>query len=451
MDASAVSALQDRMMGRVVLPGHPSFEQARRVWNGMIDRRPALIARCYTTQDVIEALRFSRGRDLTVAVRGGGHSVAGFSTCDGGVLLDLGAICHVSVDPDEKVATVGGGALLSQVDQATQKFGLACPTGVVGHTGVGGLTLGGGMGRLQRRFGFSIDNLLGVELVTAAGRVVRASADENPELFWGMRGAGANFGVVTTFSFQLQPVGPTIVQGDVTFPIDRTPLAAELFRDLSESAPDELSFFLGFAVEARGPAVYLQVTHCGPIDAGERYVRRLRESGPIGDTLGEKSYLAVQVMGDEASAWGHRFYMKNAFFDAVPDEVTNICADRISLAPGQCSISFMAQGGAIARIPEDATAFAGRHARSWCSIEAMWDEPGDDQEFIAWTRQTMDVLRPFSVEASYVNDVAEPGLDVARTIYGDAKYRRLGALKREWDPENVLRMNHNITPAVWLQ
>ena len=457
-DRAAFSAFADSFGGRLILPGDPDYHRARIVWNAIFDRYPACIAQCRSDADVAAALRFARERELTVAVRGGGHSAAGFSTCDDGMVLDLRPIQGVHVDPDRKVARVGGGAHLSQLDEATQQAGLACPVGVIGHTGVGGLTLGGGMGRLQRKYGLTIDNLLGVDMVTADGQVIQADEHQNSELFWGVRGAGANFGVITSFRFQLHPVGPAIVQGVVIHPIERAHELAEVFRKMVAVAPDELMMSLEFRVAteyapfepgmAGRPVVVIEVTYCGAVDEADRHLRAVRAAAgkPIVDTVQPRSFLAVQTRRDETLAWGHRFYMKNAFFPAVTDQVVDLCASRISDAPGKCSVSFMAQSGAIAAVSDDAMAFNGRRAPLWCGVETVWDEPSLDDAHIEWGRATMAALKPFAGDGHYVNDVVEAGADVVRSIYGDAKYQRLVALKQAWDPDNMFRLNQNIVP-----
>src|SRR5215472_3842817 len=457
-DRSAFSAFADSFGGRLVLPGDPDYHRTRVVWNAIFDRYPACIAQCGSAADVVAAIRFARERQLRVAVRGGGHSAAGFSTCDDGMVLDLRPIQGVFVVPDRKVAWVGGGAHLSQLDEATQQAGLACPVGVIGHTGVGGLTLGGGMGRLQRKHGLTIDNLIGVDMVTADGQVIQADQHENSELFWGVRGAGANFGVITSFRFRLHPVGPAIVQGVVIHPIERAHELAEVFRHTVAVAPDALMMSLEFRVAtddppsepgmARHPVVLLEVTYCGAVEEADRHIRAIRSGAgkPVVDTVQPRSFLAVQTRKDETLAWGHRFYMKNAFFPAVTDQVVDLCASRVSDAPGKCSVSFMAQGGAIAAVPHDAMAFNGRRAPLWCGVETVWDERSLDDAHIEWGRAAMAALKPFAGDGHYVNDVVEAGADVVRSIYGDAKYQRLVALKKAWDPDNMFRLNQNIVP-----
>jgi FAD/FMN-containing dehydrogenase len=422
----------------------------------MIDRHPALVARCTGAADVISSVRFAREQNLLVAVRSGGHSVGGFSTCDDGILIDLSRMRGVRVDPAGRTARVHGGALLGELDREAQAFGLACPVGVVAHTGVAGLALGGGMGRLQRRYGFSVDNIVSVDLVTAEGRLVHVSAEENPDLFWGIRGAGPNFGIVTSFEFRLHPVGPEVTQGRLVFPMERARDVATAYRDAASAAPEELFLALGFGVayeedglgsEMTGrPILWLVATHSGPADDAERDLRPLRSIGPIQDTVEPRSYLSVQTASDEEMAWGKRFYMKGGFMADVAEEAVDVCAERAGEQPGGCSITLWAQGGAVARVPADAMAFTGREAAFWLGVESFWDDPALDAAHMEWGRRTMDALTPFTAAGHYVNDVVESGDDIVRAIYGQAKYERLVGLKRQWDPENVFRLNQNVRP-----
>jgi FAD/FMN-containing dehydrogenase len=457
LELANVTALRAAFDGELILPGDPDYDRARVVWNGIADRHPAIIARCTGTPDVIAALRFAREHELRVAVRGGGHSVAGFSTCDGGMVIDLSPMRDVSIDPKLRIARVEGGALLGQLDEAAQAFGLACPVGVVAHTGVAGLTLGGGMGRLQRRYGFTIDNLLSVDIVTADGKTLHVSDAENADLFWGIRGAGANFGVVTSFEFRLHPAGPAVVQGMVAHPAERAREAAALFADFVASAPDEVMVSLGFARAtgeapfspemANRPVVMIAATHSGSPEAAERDLKPLREGlEPIVDTFATKSYLTLQKMFDEEMGWGKRFYMKSAYMPALPGEAVDLCVEHLADPPGDCSIGLWAQGGAIARVPDEAMAFTGHKAALWVGAEALWQDPRQDDAHIAWGRAAMSALKPFTGTGQYVNDVVESGDDVVRAIYGDTKYQRLRALKRAYDPDNVFRLNQNIRP-----
>jgi FAD/FMN-containing dehydrogenase len=460
IDPSALSIFRECFAGQIVLPEDPSYDAARIVWNGMIDRRPAIVVRPTGVADVLTALRFAREQDLAIAVRSGGHSIPGLSTCDGGIVIDLSSMRGVRVDPERRVARVQGGALLGDVDHETQAFGLACPFGVVAHTGVAGLTLGGGMGRLQRKYGLSLDNLLSVDVVTADGRLVHASEDENPDLFWGIRGGGPNFGIVTSFEFRLHPVGPTITHGTMVYPVEQAAEVAEFYRDFVETTPDEhwSAFGVGLALpeeefppEVAGrPIVFMGGLHCGSLEQAERDFAPMREFGtPVMDTIEPKSYLTAQQLNDKAMRWGHRFSMKSGFTASLPQEMVDGCVSKLEAAPkgGGCSFTFWSMGRAIARVDVDATAFPTRDAAFWASAEAMWDDPGSDQEHRDWVRSGMSAITPFAMAGQYVNDVSEPGPeDVVRSVYGDAKYDRLVQLKRAWDPDNVFRLNQNIRP-----
>jgi FAD binding domain/Berberine and berberine like len=449
MNANAVRALAETFAGELVFPGDADYDSSRAVWNGMIDRRPAIVARPAAADDAATAIRFAREHDLPLAVKGGGHSIPGLSTCDDGVVIDLSLMRGARVDAERRTAEVNAGALLGELDDAAQAVGLVCPVGVVSHTGVAGLTLGGGMGRLQRKFGLTIDNLLSVDLVTADGRFVRASDDENADLFWGLRGAGANFGVATSFRFRLHPMDGTITFGSVVHPIERARKLAQLYGELTETGPDELWGSFTLRLDGGRPVASIGVFHCGSIDAAERDLAQLRSFGPpIADSIAPKSYLEVQRMNDESQAWGHRFYMKSGFLLAFPNELVDICVEAMSRVPDEteCGIYLWSCGRAYSAVPDEATAFSGRDAMFWFEAEAMWEDAAQDEACRAWTRTTMDQVQPFTSAGRYVNDVAEAGEDVVRSVYGDAKYERLVALKRVWDPDNVFRLNQNIRP-----
>ena len=450
-DVDSLRSLRETFTGEIVLPSDRGYDEARAVWNKVFDRRPALVVRPQGVDDVTAAVRFAREQELLVAVRCGGHSIPGLSTCDDGIVIDLSAMRGATVDPERRTAQVNGGALLAELDDAAQGHGLVCPVGVVSHTGVAGLTLGGGMGRLQRKHGLTIDNLAAVELVTADGRHVRASEDEHPELFWGMRGAGPNFGIVTSFEYRLHPLDHAITFGTVTHPLERARELAALFRDLGENGPDELFLSFGTAKERSGDAAYtfLTVLHCGAPDRAERELAGVRAFGPpVRDSIRAMPHLAAQHLNDETQDWGHRFYMKSAFLPAFPDGAVDLCAEHAARAPdgADCEFSVWAWGRAIADVAEDATAFTGREAAVWLAAEALWDDDALDEQCRSWGRDALADLAPFASSGRYVNDVAEVGADVARMVYGEAKYDRLVALKREWDPDNVFRLNQNIRP-----
>ncbi|HEX5936492.1 MAG TPA: FAD-binding oxidoreductase [Actinomycetota bacterium] len=447
-----MAAFRDAFSGEVVLPEDAGYDRARAVWNGMIDRSPALVARCADVDDVRRTVRLARDQDLPLAVRCGGHSLAGFSTCDDGIVLDLSPLRDVRVDPGRRSARVAGGTLLSQLDEAAQAHGLVCPVGVVGHTGVAGLTLGGGMGRLQRHFGFSIDNLRSVELVTADDRVLTVSEDEEPELFWGIRGAGANFGVVTSFDFTLHEMGPEVTQGIALFPAERAREIAARVREYLETAPDEVmvSFGTTMATEEDGedlagrPVVFVGATHSGAVDEAAAVLRPLRDTQPLLDTFRQVSYVRLQTSGDEDMGWGKRFYMKGAFLAELSDAFVDAAVAHASTPRG--AVTLWAHGGAISRVPEGAMAFTGREAAFWIGVEAEWDDAAEDEAMVDWGRTTMAALEPFTAAGHYVNDVIETGPGIVRGVYGDEKYERLLTLKRAFDPDNVFRLNQNIEP-----
>jgi FAD/FMN-containing dehydrogenase len=435
--------------GEVIRPGDPGYDAGRVVWNGMIDRYPALIVRPTGADDIAAAIRYAREQELPLAVRGGGHSVPGLSTCDDGLVIDLARMRGVELDAEARTARANGGALLGELDEASLPAGLVCPVGVVSHTGVAGLTLGGGMGRLQRKLGLTIDSLLEVELVTADGRLVRASAEENPELFWGLCGAGANFGVATSFTFRLHPFDGTVTHGAVVHPIERAHELAAVYRDLVENGPRDLWLSLAFGLEDGRPFAAISALHAGSAEAAERELAELRAFGPpLVDAIERKTHLATQVMQDEPLDWGHRFSMKSAFLGSLPDEAVSEGVDHVGRIPpgARGEVSFIAWGGAIAEVPEDAAAFAGRDATVWAAAEIVWDDPELDDRSRDWARTVITNYDRFATSGRYVNDVAETDADVVRSVYGPAKYERLVALKRAWDPDNVFRLNQNVRP-----
>ena len=457
----ALERFRETFSGEVILPGDDGYDAARVVWNGVFDRRPALIVRPAGVDDVQSAVRYAREQDLLIAVRGGGHSMSGLSTCDDGIVIDLSRMRGVTVDPEARTARASGGAHLSELDREAQAYGLVCPVGIVGHTGVGGLTLGGGMGRLQRQLGYTIDNLLAVDLVTADGGRARASDRENPELFWAMRGAGANFGVVTGFEFRLSPLAPDVTRGVFVLPVDRVQEAWAAFRELSEEGPRELAgvnFAIGLAgppddypPEVQGrPIVVVACLHTGSVDEATRDLASLLAiDGAVDRSIRTMRYLELQSINDEVLAWGHRMYTKGGFgndlraatLDALVDHVVN----HRTQATGDWSFGMLGQGGAVRDIPEDDTAFTGRSATFQMSAEVWWDDPAEDEAAVGWGRRAMAIAAPDAVTGRYVNDVADTGTD-PDSIYGDAKHRRLVAVKRQWDPDNAFRLNQNIKP-----
>jgi FAD/FMN-containing dehydrogenase len=449
--------LPSSFAGDVIEPADDAYDEARRVWNARFDRRPGLILRPAGAADVATAVRFGRERGLEIAVRSGAHSASGYSTTDGGLVIDMSRMRGVTVDPARRTARANGGALLGELDVAAQAHGLVCPVGVIGHTGVAGLTLGAGVGRLQRNFGLTIDNLRAVELVTADGRLVRASATEEPELFWGMRGAGPNFGVATAFEFDLYPFGPLLHRGSRIYRAADIPAVWSMVRAYAPTAPDAVALivYVGRALPveeypasvAGEPIGILAYNHSGDAGAVDRDLAPLRDGPePVTVTDGAAPYLDVQTAHDLVMGWGHRTTIESAYANDVSTAALDALIAHTADAPEGASASITVQGGAIARIAEDAMAYTGRAAPFDVSADTTWDDPADDDVHLGWVRRTMEIFRPGFATGRYLNGMSEHGPQQTRQIYGDAKLARLIALKRAWDPENVFRLNHNIAP-----
>jgi FAD/FMN-containing dehydrogenase len=460
LTTAQLARLRGAVDGEIVTPADAGYDDARRLWNAAHDRRPAVVVRPRTNAAVAAAIRFARDHELALAVRAGGHSAAGHSGCDGGLVVDLSRLGGVTVDPATRSARVNGGALLGELDAAAQAHGLVCPVGVIGHTGVAGLTLGGGVGRLQRQFGLTIDSLRAVELVTADGRLVRASTTEEPELFWGIRGAGWNFGIVTAFEFALHPFGPDLHRGVRIYPRSAAQDVWDVFREYVDGAPDQVSVIYGIArpgASAEDPAdpaapaepvVVVSFNHSGRGDTVERDTAGLRRGPePISVSESSQPYVEVQTAHDLAFAGGQRSFIKGLYANEVRPAILAELAELVATAPGDGTFSITAQGGAIARVDDDATAFSGRAARFDLSADTTWEDAADDDANRAWTRRAMDLVEPDAIIGRYANENADAGPAETRAIYGDAKLARLADLKRAWDPDNVFRLNHNIEPA----
>ncbi|HTK44329.1 MAG TPA: FAD-binding oxidoreductase [Patescibacteria group bacterium] len=455
--SAQVATLQRAFSGEIVTPESPGYDDGRRVWNAMFDRRPALIVRPMSVADVQAAIRFGRERDLEIAVRGGGHSAVGHSTTDGGLVIDLGQMHQVTVDPSRRLARAGGGALLGTLDVAAQEHGLVCPVGVVGHTGVAGLTLGGGIGRLQRRFGLTIDSLRAVDLVTADGRVVRASADEEPELFWGLRGAGANFGVATSLELELHPFDGTLHRGVHIHDAANIHELWPVFRDWALDAPDEVAAIFTVALAepaadypdtvAGRPIVVISYNHSGVGEDVERAMAPLLAGPkPASVTATAEPYLTTQRSSDLSLAWGSRTAILGGNIPDCSAAVLDAFVAHVEHVPGEASISITAMGGAIGRVPDDAMAFSGRTSPFDVAPDTAWSDPALDDANMAWVREAMRMVEPDLLPGRYINELSEAGPEVTRASYGDAKLERLRALKRTWDPTNVFRLNHNVAP-----
>ena len=457
LDPAALKELTASFQGEIVQPGDGSYDEHRKVWNGSIDRHPALIARCGGTEDVIGAIKFARQTGLPLAVRGGGHSFPGHSVCDGGVVLDMGALTGVKVDPEARTAKAQAGVLLGQLDAATQAHGLAAPAGIVTHTGLAGLTLGGGIGWLMRKFGLTIDQLRSVEVVTAGGEVVQASEDENADLFWGIRGGGGNFGVVTEFEFNLNPLGPQVMAGPVFWLMEDSPKVLRFYRDWIAEAPDELMTIvihrkappLDFIPQELHGKLVVAVVSCyaGSVEDGERVLKPLKEFGsPVLDLCQPKPYLEHQGMFDPSFPHGRWYYMRACDVAELTDDVIDTTVEHsMKIRSPLTAFPIWQMGGAVSRVAEDATAFTSRDAGYTFNITGMTDGPDGFDEEREWSRDFWSALAPHHMGV-YVNFLMEEGEERVREAYGAEKYDRLKALKRKYDPENLFRLNQNVPP-----
>ena len=445
MSTSSIEAIR----GNVIRPGDREYDRARSVWNGMIDRSPAVIVQCLDVADVVNAVNFAREAGLGVAVRGGGHNAAGLAVADGALVVDLSMMRSVDVDPVARTARADGGATWGDFDRATQAHGLATTGGAISMTGIAGLTLGGGIGWLMRSYGLACDNLIAADVVTADGSIVTASESENPELLWGLRGGGGNFGVVTSFTFQLHDVGE-VLAGILVHPADRATEVLRFYRDFTRSAPDELALFAALMTSPDGmPMVGLIAAYNGPIEEGERILRPLREFGPpLADQIAPMPYTALQTMLDEGFPSGLPVYWRSNFVSDLSDDAIDTIVDGFSRITSPLSAILLEHlGGAVARVGRDDTAFDHRDAEYNLAIIARWPEPAMEEAGIAWARDLWSAMLPFT-RGVYVNylGVGESSARV-REAYGADKYARLAALKRRYDPTNQFRFNQNIEPG----
>jgi FAD/FMN-containing dehydrogenase len=458
IEAVDTTALRTSFRGALLHPGEEGYEEARRVWNGAIDRHPALIARCAGADDVVEAMRFARERELPVTVRGGGHAVAGHAVCDGGLMIDLSLMKAVEVDPEARTARAAGGLLWRELDAATQQHGLATTGGIISHTGIGGLTLGGGFGHLMRRHGLTVDNLLAVELVTADGERLRVDAASEPELFWGLRGGGGNFGVATAFEYRLHPVGPLVLGGPMFWGLDDAPAVLRVLRELAPAAPDELGISISImpappmpflAPEQFGkPVIGLVLAWMGDFAAGERAIAPLREVGrPLADVVRPVPYPALQSMLDGGAPHGRHYYWKAHRLPALSDATIDVFCERASAFTSPfAQINGWAVGGAVSRVDPGATAVGERETGFELSFAVGWPPSDPDGErHRAWSRAGSEALRGESagIYANFISDEGSAGVEAA---YG-ARLARLTAVKDRYDPDNVFRHNANIPPS----
>lgn len=443
------NALEARIGGNLILSDHPRYDEARRVWNGMIDRRPAAIALCRTVEDVVAAVRFAGEHGVEVAVRGGGHNAAGLAVVDDGLVIDLSEMNRVEVDPERRIARAAGGATWADFDAATQAHGLATTGGAISMTGVGGLTLGGGLGWLMRKYGLACDNLVGAQVVLADGSIVRTSETERPELLWGLRGGGGNFGIVTEFEFQLYPL-EGMYAGLIVHPREQATAALRHYREVSAADPDELTAFCALLTSPEGaPNIAYLLAYVGDAAAGEGAVAGYRTfAEPLADMVGEMPYVALQRMLDDGFQPGPHVYWRSHFLTGIPDEAIDIIVAGANAAPSPLSSVVVEHaGGAVARVGQDDTAFDHRHAEYNLAIIATWLEPADAEVNIAWARELWEAVQPYA-RGVYVNYLGVgDSTDRVREAYSPAKYARLAALKREYDPRNTFRRNQNILPA----
>ena len=455
---ATIQELREAVKGEVITSRDEGYDEARRAWNGDFhDRMPALVVRARDAGDVAAAVGFARSNDLPIAVRGGGHSIAGFSTVDGGIVIDLGLMNHVRVDPGTARATVGGGAVWSDVDTATQEHGLATTGGLISTTGVAGYTLGGGIGWTMRKFGLAADNLAAADVVTADGRLVHTSETENPELLWGLRGGGGNFGIVTEFEFYLHPLGPEVYAGVIFYPADADRDLLRAFREWSEDAPDEITGVVNLTTAPPLPAIpeewhgkkvaaFLAVS-TGPVEEGEALVRAMREAAePIADVMAPMPYNAMQTLLDPLWPKGLHAYFKASNLARLDDDVIDRLIEVHRSAAGpQCELHVHQMGGAVGRVAEGATAFPERSMQYVLNAVAGWQDPAAGESHRKWARWAIAATEDASTGRAYVNYQGDQ--DVARSAYGPETYDRLVALKRQYDPTNVFRLNQNISPS----
>jgi FAD/FMN-containing dehydrogenase len=459
LEETAIAELSQGFDGEIVRPADPEYDAARHPWNGMIDKRPALVARPRGTAEVARLVRFARQNDLEIAVRCGGHGTSGQSITEGGLVIDLGLMRAVRVDPGARRAWVQGGALLRDVDRESQLHGLATTGGVISHTGVGGLTLGGGYGYLGRRFGLACDNVMSAEAVTADGEVVTASPDQNPDLYWGLRGGGGNFGVVTTFEFQLHPFGPNILSVDLAFTPETGAEALRDLFDISEDAPDP--FVASAAVVTARPSpmlperyhgktvVFASFTYADDVEEGRRFIPRIKGNRePIAEFVEVLPYVQLQRSADEAQRHGMRQYARSHFIRGTSDALIDAMIARGDADPAIAGNGSLGQlGGAISRVSEDESAFSGRDALYDFVVGSTWEDSSFDQDRLAAARAYGDSILPLSTGKSYVNAIDSEAVDKVRAAFGAANYDRLVAVKDRYDPDNVFHLNQNVRPS----
>lgn len=448
LQPAEIRRFQANLHGELIQPGHDRYEEARKVFNGMIDKRPALIARCADVPDVVAAVNFAREHELPAAVRGGGHGVTGTAVCDDGLVIDLSAMRNVQVDPENRTARAEGGATWGDFDQATQRFGLATTGGIVPSTGIAGLTLGGGIGYLNRKHGLACDNLLSAEVVTADGEALPASPGTNNDLFWALRGGGGNFGVVTSLTYRLHSVGP-VLGGEIIYPLDQAKEVLRIYRDWSSAAPNELRADATLLCGPEGPALDVIVCYCGPPEEGEKILQPLRACGkPMVDSVAPVPYASVQNLLTPVFQPGFQHYWKSGFVRTLNDDAIEAIVDFFSgNVPGFfAAIAIEHLGGAIRQVAPEETAFRQREAEHSLLVLRMWEKPAASSVNIDWGRRCYRAAEPFLESGAYVNYLGEEGEGRVRAAYGE-NFERLAAIKKKYDPTNFFSSNQNIRPA----
>ena len=458
LDDRTVSDLEETLRGTLLRPGDDGYDEARTVWNAMIDRRPALIARCAGVADVMASVDFAREHDLVLAVKAGGHNAAGNAVCDDGLVIDLSLMKSVRVDPRAGTARVEPGTTLGELDAETQAFGLAASAGVVSTTGVAGLTLGGGWGWLSRRFGLAVDNLGAADVVTADGELVQASERENADLFWGIRGGGGNFGIVTSFEFDLHEVGPQVLGGMVLYPFDDAAELLRFHREFTADAPDELCCYAAIMTAPPEPfvpeayhgeqVVAFPLCYSGAAEEGQDVVRPLREfDEPVVDLVQPMPFTAQQQLFDAELEPGYRNYWKTQLVDPLPDEAIDLVVERSrSLPTPMTQVVLEHLDGEISRVDPDATAYRHRDAAFSFNVFPRWEDPAEDEAHVSWAREFQDAVRPYATDGVAVNFLSQEGDERVRAAYGE-NYDRLVELKDRYDPGNLFRMNQNVAPS----
>ena len=452
----AVEEFASGFSGNVLSPGDPGYDDARHIFNGMIDRRPGLIAQPRNTADVQRCVNFARDNDLLISVNGGGHSPQGYGVCDGGLMIDLCLLKAVHIDPAAKTAVAEGGVNWGEFDAATQEHGLAVTGGRNPTTGIAGLTLGSGSGWLERKLGYTVDNLLACEIVVASGDVLQASEGENTELFWGLRGGGGNFGIVTKFTYKLHEIGPMIYGGQLGFP--RIPAALKAYRDFLESAPDDVGGAAALIVAphedpipepVRGlPVMGFVICYTGDVEKGPEAIKPLTDLGPVLNMVEPMPYVALQAMLEPGQPSGAQNYWKADFYPELPDEAIDALMAAAANPPSPLTaVLLQPLGGAINRVPDDATAMGWRGAKWALHVLGVWEDPADDEKNIAWVRNIADVMKPWAQEAAYLNYLMDEGEQRVKDSFGE-HYGRMVALKDKYDPQNMFRLNQNIKPSV---